>query len=209
MFGDNSTHSVFGSDTWWDDWAPRSEVVLPSPSSGERTYREGGGGWRATGSLTARFKREFLTILCSGTTVAARCLGRGRRTGSSSSCASLEGDSPNLVWVLPVADCGLVRDSITAMPSICWMEGGPLLLWGSERSSERGALHSGSWTTDRSLSEWERHSLLCLCLLKTLASKRERKRHKSVRWTSFIDVMKILKVGWITEGGDWTFKHTK
>lgn len=42
-----------------------------------------------------------------------------------------------------------------------------LWLWGSERPRLRGCddLESGSWWSERSLSECERHSLLCLCLL--------------------------------------------
>lgn len=47
---------------------------------------------------------------------------------------------------------------------------GLLLLWlcGSERPRLSGwdDLVSGSWWSERSLSECERHSLLCLCLLK-------------------------------------------
>lgn len=105
-----------------------------------------------------------------GKTVAAR--GLGSRDGSSVARLSSEFSSPfvkgisNSQSFCPAARAeeGLRVWSSSCSDGDVWL---PLWFRGLERPSDCAAraLTSGSWCSDRLLSEWERHNLLCLCLL--------------------------------------------
>lgn len=149
-----------------------------SSGVGGNMWSEGGGWGRATGTVTATLAE--LSSLSSGTTVAARGLGRGSRRGSPQSDPTsswpgeshtpLESTRESLVcgvFVLAESSGSAASACSTATPRKWCKEGEEvLLLWESERPREwEEALHMDSGWSDRSLSEWERHSLLCLCLL--------------------------------------------
>lgn len=145
-----------------------------SSGVGGRMCSDGGGWGTATGTVTATL--AGLSTRSSGTTVAALGLGRGRRRRSSQSnlTSSWTGESHTpleCVWEskmdLAESSGSAPRACSTATPRKWCKEGEDmLLLWESERPREWDeGLHNGSGRSDRSLSEWERHSLLCLCLL--------------------------------------------
>lgn len=133
-----------------------------------RVWMEGRDWRRATGFAAATFRRHLSAKFCSGTTVAARARGRVGSKGSSHGSSELSwliACVERWVWVFSVPGCELLIVWSTLFTErvplgLCW------LLCGSERPRVRGFLHTGSCCSDRSLSEWDRHNLLCLCLLK-------------------------------------------
>lgn len=186
------THPVlFGEHTSGCAWLS----ALPSASGwsagDEARCRRAAGGWgRLTGTVSAMFTGAEWGR-APGTTVAA--LGLGSRDGSSAERLSSELPSPfvkgascsQCFWPAAGPEAGLRVWSSSCSDGDVW-----LLLWlrGLERPSDcaAGVLTSGSWCSDRLLSEWERHSLLCLCLLLGQDGKkkeRARKRKSSINGT--------------------------
>lgn len=121
-----------------------------------------------------------------GTTVAAR--GLGSKEGSSAARLSSEFPSPFAKGASCSRQSFCPVDGLRVWSSSCsdgdvWL---PPWLRGLERPSDcaAGVLTSGSWCSDRLLSEWERHSLLCLCLLLMREAAKYRRRASSIQGTT-------------------------
>lgn len=158
----------------------RSLWARCSSGVGGRMWSSGGGWGTATGTVTATLAE--LSSFSSGTTVAAWGLGRGSPQSDLTSSGTGDSHTPfecvcesveYVVFDLAESSGSAPSACSTATPRKWCKEGEVLLLWESERIREWDeGLHTDSGRSDRSLSEWERHSLLCLCLL----WKRKKKR---------------------------------
>lgn len=140
----------------------------------EAGWRKAAGGWgRLTGTVSAMFTGAEWGR-APGTTVAA--LGLGSRHGTSAARLSSEFPSP-FAKGASCSRCFWPTAGLRVWSSSCSDGDVWLLPWlrGLERPSDcaAGVLTSGSWCSDRLLSEWERHSLLCLCLLLGQEGKKE------------------------------------
>lgn len=150
-------------------------------------WRAAGGWGRLTATVSAMFTGAELGR-APGTTVAAR----GFRCTEGSSAARLSSEFPSPF--AKGASCSQsfcpAEEGLRVWSSSCSDGDVWLLPWlrGLERPSDcaPGVLTSGSWCSDRLLSEWERHSLLCLCLLwRGEVRRTERKwNSKFYRWNT-------------------------
>lgn len=183
------THPVLvGEQTSGCSWLSGLTSASGWCEGGDAGWWRAAGGWGwFTRTASAMFTGAELGR-APGTTVAA--LGLGRSDDSSAARLSSELPRPFVKGASRSQSFCPAEEGLRVWSSSCSDGDVWLLPWfrGLDRPSDcaAGVLTSGSWCSDRLLSEWERHSLLCLCLLwRRGVQKRENNRkNKSDKWNT-------------------------